>query len=91
MTLTGFAANGLYNLGRLALNLLGFANHRLPRPLLWFGLPSWLLGLGLSAATAAQHFTLALLFTAASMTLSLAWMLAVTLVVFRHGQRFKTP
>jgi hypothetical protein len=88
MLLTGALGNGAYNLGGLLLNLQGFRNPRLPRWLVWAGVPAWVLGLGLSAATAARSFAWMQWLTGASMALSLGWMLALALVVFRRPRRF---
>lgn len=87
--LTGTVGNGFYNLGGLLLNTLLLSNRRIPRVLIHAGLPAWLLGLGLSVATALHAVLLAMVLTAVAMTLSLAWMTGVALVVFRHPQRYR--
>lgn len=89
MQLTGTVANGAYNTGGLLLNLLLFANPRIPRLLLWAGLPSWLFGLALSLATALHAMFAASLLTAIAMCWNLGWMLAVALILFFHPQRYR--
>ncbi len=89
MQLTGTVANGAYNTGGLLLNLLLFANPRLPRLLLWAGLPSWLFGLALSVATALHAMFAATLLTAIAMCWNLGWMLAVALILFFHPRRYR--
>lgn len=89
MQLTGTVGNGAYNAGGLLLNLLLLANPRVPRPLVWAGVPAWLFGLGLSVATALQALLLAQQLTAIAMAWSLAWMAAVALLLFRYPQRYR--
>ena len=89
MQLTGTVANGLYNTGGLLLNLQLFANSRLPRLLLWAGLPAWLFGLALSVATALHAMPAAMLLTAIAMCWNVGWMLAVALILFFHPQRYR--
>ena len=87
--LTGFLANGAYCLGGLILNLSLLRNSRFPRLVAFAGIPSWLLGLGLSVAVFNQWMGTAVILTAASMTLSLAWMFIVTIYVFRFPERYQ--
>ncbi|MBI3545999.1 MAG: hypothetical protein HY081_05320 [Gammaproteobacteria bacterium] len=87
--LTGGFGNGAYNLGGIILNILGFKNKLLPRWLLWFGMPSWLLGLALSAATIIYQPFWILIFTASSMMLSLMWMLLVAAIIFYRPHRYR--
>jgi len=88
VVLTGAFGNGAYNAGGLMLNIIGFRNPALPRWLLWFGIPSWLLGLALGIATVVYELSWMRLLTAASMALSVTWMLLVALVVFRQPRRY---
>lgn len=87
--LTGGFGNGAYNLGGIMLNILAFKNKKLPRWLLWLGIPSWLLGLALSAATVAGQAFWMFIFTAASMTLSLMWMGLVATIVFYRPDKYR--
>lgn len=87
--LTGLLANGAYCLGGFILNLLLLRNPRFPRPVAFAGLPAWILGLGLSVAVFNQWMGTAVILTAASMTLSLAWMFIVTVYVFRFPERYQ--
>lgn len=87
--LTGGFGNGAYNAGGLMLNLMAFKNPALPRWLLWLGIPSWLLGLALSAATILHESSWMRIFTAVSMALSVTWMLLVAMIIFRHPQRYR--
>lgn len=87
--LTGFLANGAYCLGGLILNLSLLRNPRFPRLVAFAGLPAWILGLGLSVAVFNQWMGAAVMLTAASMTLSLAWMFIVTIYVFRFPERYQ--
>jgi hypothetical protein len=89
MQLTGTVGNGFYNLGGLLLNLLLFANPRVPRLLIAAGLPAWGFGLALSVATAAQALQAATLLTGVAMLLSLGWMAAIALLLFRHPGRYR--
>lgn len=89
MQMTGTVGNGFYNLGGLLLNLLLFANARVPRLLIVAGLPAWLFGLALSVATALQALLAATLLTGIAMVLSLCWMLAVALLLFMHPDRYR--
>lgn len=81
LLLTGFLANALYNLGGLLLTFALLRNKALPRALLIFALPAWLIGLGLSGATVLGAMDLAYWCTAISMGWSLLWMTLVSLVV----------
>ncbi len=74
-SLTGILANSLYCSGGLLLNWLLLRNSSLPRGPILFGLPSWLIGFGLSIAIAIDAMPSAALFTAVSMCWNLAWML----------------
>lgn len=87
--LTGLLANAAYCLGGLILNLLLFRNPRFPRGVALAGLPSWILGLGLSVAVFNHWMAAAVVLTASSMALSLAWMLLVTIRVFRFPQSYQ--
>lgn len=87
--LTGGFGNGAYNAGGLMLNILGFRNQLLPRWLLWFGIPSWLLGLALSVSTIINEPFLMRIFTATSMALSLIWMFLIAMIIFRHPQQYQ--
>ncbi len=72
--LTSFLGNGLYNIGGLILTLLYVKQ---TRPPMWFsawGIVAWILGLGLSIATAANLLLIIALFTGAAMVLSTTWM-----------------
>jgi hypothetical protein len=89
MQLTGTVGNGLYCTGGLLLNLLLFANPRVPRLLIVAGLPAWVFGLALSVATALQAVLAATFFTGVAMLLSLCWMVAVALVLFLHPDRYR--
>jgi len=89
MQLTGTVGNGFYNLGGLLLNLLLFANARIPRLLILAGLPAWLFGLALSVATALQAVLAATFLTGVAMVLSLGWMLAVALLLFMHPHTYR--
>lgn len=89
--LTGGFGNGAYNAGGLTLNVLGFRNPAFPRWLLWFGVPSWTLGLGLSAATIIHAPFWMRILTATSMALSIAWMLLVALIIFRRPDQHRLP
>lgn len=91
MQLTGTVGNGAYNLGGLLLNLLLFGNHKVPRTLIIAGIPAWLFGLALSVATALQAVFVAQPLTAIAMVWSVCWMLAVTLRLFLHPQRYRYP
>jgi hypothetical protein len=87
--MTGTVGNGFYNIGGLLLNLLLFANRRVPRLLIVAGLPAWLFGLALSVATALQAVLAATFFTGVAMILSLCWMFAVALLLFMHPERYR--
>ena len=87
--LTGGFGNGAYNLGGIMLNILAFKNKKLPRWLLWLGIPSWALGLALSAATIAGQALWMLVFTAASLALSLIWMGLVAAIIFYRPERYR--
>lgn len=87
--LTGVLANGAYCLGGLILNLALFRNPRFPRLIAWAGLPAWLLGLGLSVAVLTGRMQAAMILTALSMSLSLAWMFVVAIYVFRFPRRYR--
>lgn len=86
--LTGIIANGAYNIGGLCLNTALFANPQIPRWLAWSGLPAWVLGLGLSLATAKQWMLAAYWFTATAMPLSILWCAAVALILFMQPTRY---
>lgn len=87
--LTGVLANGAYCLGGLILNLALFRNPRFPRLIAWAGLPAWLLGLGLSVAVLTGRMQAAMVLTALSMSLSLAWMFVVAIYIFRFPLRYR--
>ena len=87
--LTGFVANGVYCLGGLILNLSLLRNPRFPRLVAFAGLPAWIFGLGLSVAVFNNWMSAAVVLTASSMTLSLAWMFVVTIYVFRFPKRYQ--
>ncbi len=87
--LTGTLGNGLYNLGGLLLNSLLLQNARVPRQLILVGIPAWLLGIGLSVATATQQLDLATFFTGTAMVWSTLWMLAIALKVFRQEDHYR--
>lgn len=87
--LTGVLANGAYCLGGLVLNTALLRNPQLPRPLVIAGLPAWVVGLGLSVAVYNGAMQAAAVLTGVSMALSLAWMLAVTVVIFRFPSRYR--
>jgi hypothetical protein len=89
MQLTGTIANGAYNLGGLFLNTALLGNKRVPRWLAVAGYPAWLLGLGLTIATAGQWLGAALWFTASAMTLSIVWCTGVTLILFMQPARYR--
>lgn len=89
MQLTGTVGNGFYNLGGLLLNLLLLTNTRVPRLLIYAGLPAWLFGLALSVATAMQAVLAATVITGVAMTLSLCWMFAVALTLFMHPNTYR--
>ena len=74
MLLTGFVGNGAYCLGGLVLNLALLRNPTLARPMLYFGLPSWLFGLLISVSTALNQIPSASLFTAIAMVWNVLWM-----------------
>ena len=89
MQLTGTVGNGAYNIGGLILNLLLFKNPRVPRSIVWAGLPAWCFGLALSVATAMHAVFIATQLTAIAMVWSVSWMFAVALILFRHPQRYQ--
>ncbi len=84
MLLTGFVGNGAYCLGGLLLNLALFRNQTLSRRMLFFGLPSWLLGLLISVSTALNHIPSASLFTAMAMVWNVLWLFWFTQTALRH-------
>lgn len=87
--LTGFVANGVYCLGGLILNLSLLRNPRFPRFVALAGMPAWILGVGLSVAVFNNWMGAAVVLTASSMALSLAWMFLVTIYVFRFPKRYQ--
>jgi hypothetical protein len=89
MQLTGTVGNGAYNIGGLILNLLLFNNPRIPRLLVWAGLPAWCFGLALSVATALHEVFIATQLTGLAMVWSVGWMFAVALILFRHPQQYR--
>lgn len=89
MNLTGTVGNGFYNIGGLVLNSLLFANTKIPRWIIWSGIPAWVLGIGLSCATALAHYPAAELFTASAMAWSTLWILLVALTVFAKPVRYR--
>ncbi len=89
MQLTGAFGNGAYNIGGLILNSLLFANGKLPRWLIWVGLPSWLLGLALSVAVALYDTAAAQFFMATAIVWNVLWMFAVALIVYTAPKRYK--
>ena len=86
--LTGTIANGAYNIGGLCLNAAMFANPNIPRWLTLAGIPAWILGLGLSLATANAWMDAAYWFTASAMTLSILWCTSVILILFMQPERY---
>lgn len=82
LLLTGFLANGLYNLGGLALNLLLLRNPAVPKWWVFLGLPAWLIGLGLSASTLTGAMDAAYWTTALAMGWSLLWMFLAAILIF---------
>lgn len=84
MLLTGFVGNGAYCLGGLLLNLALFRNQTLSRHMLYFGLPSWLIGLLISISTTLNHIPSAALFTAIAMVWNVMWMFWFAQSVLRH-------
>lgn len=81
--LTGFLANGLYNVGGLLITMLAFKEGILDRWVFAWGLIAWILGIALSVSIAAGHLSAAELLTAASMVLSTSWMLVIAYRVVR--------
>ncbi len=86
--LTGIFANGAYCLGGLLLNLLLLRNHALPRVVVLIGLPSWLIGFGLSYAVIIDNMTLAVPFTAVSMVWNVIWIFLIGVLVFTHPTEY---
>lgn len=86
--LTGIFANGAYCLGGLILNLLLLRNRCLPRTVVLFGIPSWLIGFGLSAAVIVDDMALAVPFTAISMVWNVLWMLLMGVRIFPHPDKY---
>lgn len=82
--MTGFLANGLYNLGGLLLTVLAFRERLLERWVFAWGALAWILGLMLSLAIALRNFGAAEILTAASMVLSAGWMLIFAYRVVRR-------
>lgn len=89
MQLTGTFGNGAYNIGGLILNSLLLTNPKLPRWLIYAGLPSWLLGLALSVAVALFATAAAQFFTATAIIWNVLWMLAVALIIYAAPQRYR--
>lgn len=87
--LTGTIANGAYNVGGLFLNTALLGNKRVPRWLALAGYPAWILGLGLTIATAGLWMSAALWFTASAMTLSILWCTAIILILFMQPGRYR--
>lgn len=87
--LTGTFGNGAYNAGGLMLNLLLLGNTRVPRLLIWLGLPPWIFGIALSVATAVRQYEAAVWLTGIAMVWSTSWMVLMALTVFRHPSRFR--
>ena len=88
MNLTGTVGNGFYNVGGLLLNLLLLQNHKVPKWIVWAGLPAWPLGIALSLATALAFYPAAELFTAAAMVWSTLWILLMSLTIFKSPDKF---
>ena len=87
--LTGIFANGAYCLGGLILNLLLLRNKILPRTLLLFGIPSWLIGFGLSYAVIIDNMTLAVPFTAIAMVWNVVWIFLIGVFVFPRPDKYE--
>lgn len=89
MQLTGFFGNGAYNVGGLILNGLLFHNAKLPRWLIFLGLPSWILGLVLSFAVAVYAMQAAQILTGAAIVWNVLWMLMIAFKIYAYPQRYK--
>ncbi len=89
MLLTGLVGNGAYCLGGLILNWLLLGNPRLPRSVIYFGLPSWLVGLAISLATAINQIHYAAVFTGVAMVWNVIWMFIFSLVVIRNKSSYQ--
>jgi hypothetical protein len=85
---TGVFANSAYCLGGLLLNLLLLCNRRLPRALVLLGLPSWLIGFGLSVAIIIDNLPLAVSCTAISMVWNVIWIFLMGVLVFPHPNKY---
>lgn len=89
MQLTGFFGNGAYNVGGLILNGLLFYNAKLPRWLIFLGLPSWILGLALSFSVAVYAIEAAQILTGAAIVWNVLWMLMIAFKIYAYPQRYK--
>lgn len=83
MNLTGTVGNGFYNIGGLLLNGLMLANARIPKWLVWSGLPAWPLGIALSVSTALANYPATEIFTILAMVWSTVWILIVGVTIMR--------
>lgn len=88
MNLTGTVGNGFYNVGGLILNTMLLCNTRVPKWVVFAGLPAWPLGIALSVSTALAHYPLAEIFTAAAMFWSTVWILIVSLTLFKEPEKY---
>lgn len=88
MNLTGTVGNGFYNIGGLLLNLLLLENRKVPRWIIYVGLPAWPLGLALSVSTALASYSSAEVFTALAMVWSTLWILILTITLFRQPVKY---
>ena len=86
--LTGVIGNTAYCLGGLLLNLLLLHNTALPRSIIYFGLPSWVIGLCIGIALLLGQPQSAGLFTAVAMVWNVLWMFVFTLRVL-HPKRYQ--
>jgi hypothetical protein len=86
MHLTGFYANGLYNLGGLILTLQLFMQSALVKPIALLGIVSWLIGLSLSLFIWAENYLASEWATAVAMTLNLIFMGLVSLGLFARKE-----
>jgi hypothetical protein len=87
MLLTGFVANGVYCIGGLILNVGLLRNPNLNRYMLYFGIPSWLLGIMVSVVTALNQMPAASIFTGLSMVWNVLWMFWFTQSVLRFPEQ----
>jgi hypothetical protein len=82
--LTGFLANGLYNLGALLLTLIVISEKLIKPWVAVWGIMAWMLGILLSASVAVDSMKAAEIFTASSMVMSTAWMLLYAHTVLKR-------